>query len=192
MKQILVLAAVISVLGATEARAQDRGGVRFGYNAATLSTEEAGFDPKTRSGFVVGVFGVLPVSGVFAVQPEFLYSQQGAKVEDGSDEATLKLDYVQIPVLARVRLGSHSPAHLLVGPSFGFRTRAETEFNGETMDFKDEVKGTDVGFVTGIMVNAGMFVLDGRYTWGLMNISKGDDPDTVKNRVFAVSAGIRF
>lgn len=192
MRKILVLAALVGVLGATEARAQDRGGVRFGYNAATLTTEETGFDPKTRSGFVVGLFGVLPVNSMFAVQPEFLYSQQGAKVEDGSDEATLKLDYVQVPVLARVRLGSNSPAHLLVGPSFGFRTRAETEFNGETMDFKDQVKGSEVGFVTGVAVNAGMFVVDGRYTWGLTNISKGDDPDTVKSRVFSISAGIRF
>ena len=191
MKQLLVLTALVSVLGATEARAQDRGGVRFGYNAATLTTNETGFDPKTRSGFVVGFFGVLPVNAMFAVQPEFLYSQQGAKVEDGSDKATLKIDYIQIPVLARIRLGGGSPAHLLVGPSFGFRTRAETEFAGETMDFKDEVDGNDVGFVTGVSVNAGMFVVDGRYTWGLKNIAKSD-PDTAKNRVFSVSAGIRF
>ena len=131
MKQILVLtAAVIGVLGATEARAQDRGGVRFGYNAATTATDEDGVDPKTRSGFVVGFFGVVPVNAMFAVQPEFVYSQQGAKVEDGSDKATLKIDYIHIPVLARIRLGAGSPAHLLVGPSFGFRTRAESEFGG--------------------------------------------------------------
>ncbi|HEU5255431.1 MAG TPA: porin family protein [Vicinamibacterales bacterium] len=191
MKQILVLAAVVGVLGATEARAQDRGGVRFGYNAATLSTDEPGVDPKIRNGFVVGFFGVLPVNSMFAVQPEFLYSQQGARVEDGSDEATVKIDYINIPVLARVRLGSGSPAHLLVGPSFGFRTRAETEFDGETMDFKDQVEGNDIGFVTGVAVNAGMFVVDGRYTWGLKNIAKGE-PDTAKNRVFSLSAGIRF
>ena len=192
MKQLLVLTALVSVLGATEARAQDRGGVRFGYNAATLSTDETGFDPKVRSGLVVGLFGVLPVNSTFAVQPEFIYSQQGAKVEDGSDKATLKIDYVQIPVLGRIRLGASSPAFLLVGPSFGFRTRAESDFNGETQSFKDEVKGNDVGLVTGIAVYSGMFVIDGRYTWGLMNIDDTGEIGTTKNRVFSVSAGIRF
>ena len=190
MKKILVLAAVIGVLGATEARAQDRGGVRFGYNAATLSIDEQDIDPKTRHGFVVGFFGVVPVNSMFAIQPEFLYSQQGTTIKDGSDEATLKIDYINIPVLARIRLGAASPAHLLVGPSFGFRTRAESEFDGETTDFKDELKGNDVGFVTGVEVNAGMFVVDGRYTWGLMNIAKSDP--AAKNRVLSVSAGIRF
>ena len=192
MKQLLVLTALVSVLGATEARAQDRGGVRFGYNAATLSTDEEGFDPKVRSGLVVGLFGVVPVNAAFAVQPEFLFSQQGAKVEDGSDKATLKIDYVQVPVLGRIRLGANSPAFLLVGPSFGFRTRAESEFNGETQSFKEDVKGNDVGLVTGISVYSGMFVIDGRYTWGLMNIDDSGDVGNTKNRVFSVSAGIRF
>ena len=192
MKQLLVLTALVSVLGATEARAQDRGGVRFGYNAATLSTDEEGFDPKVRSGLVVGLFGVVPVNAAFAVQPEFLFSQQGAKVEDGSDKATLKIDYVQIPVLGRIRLGANSPAFLLVGPSFGFRTRAESEFNGETQSFKNDVKGHDVGLVTGISVYSGMLVVDGRYTWGLTNIDDTGDIGNTKNRVFSVSAGIRF
>jgi len=192
VKQLLVLTALVGMLGATEARAQDRGGVRFGYNAATLSTDEEGFDPKVRSGLVVALFSVVPVNGMFAVQPEFVFSQQGAKVEDGSDKATLKIDYIQIPVLGRIRLGAGSPAYLLVGPSFGFRTRAESEFNGQTQSFKDDVKGHDVGIVTGVSVNAGMFVVDGRYTWGLTNIDDTGDIGNTKNRVFSVSAGIRF
>lgn len=191
MKQLLVLTAIVGMLGVSEARAQDRGGVRIGYNAATLSTDEEGFDPKTRHGLVVGLFGVLPVNEMFAVQPEFLYSQQGAKVEDGSDKATLKIDYVQIPVLGRIRLGAGSPAFLLVGPSFGFRTRAESEFNGQTENFKDEVESTDVGLVTGVTANVGRWVVDGRYTWGLKNIDKNEGANT-KNRVLSLSAGIRF
>lgn len=193
MKQLFVVLAVVGVLGVTEARAQDRGGVRIGVNMATLSVDnEEDFDPKTRTGLVVGLYGVVPVNDIFAFQPEVLFSQQGAKVEDGSDEATLKLDYVQIPALARVRLGRTSPAYLLVGPTFGFNTRAESEFNGQTEDFKDEVKGNDVGLVTGIAIHAGRAVIDGRYTWGLMNIDDSTDPGNVKSRVFSVSVGFRF
>jgi hypothetical protein len=192
VKHLCVLAALVGVLGATTAQAQDRGGVRVGVNLATLSADDAGFDPKTRTGLVVGLYGVIPVNGSFAFQPEVLFSQQGAKVEDGSDEATLKLDYVQIPALARFRLGRTSPAFLLVGPTFAFNTSAKSDFNGETDDFKDEVKGSDVGFVPGVAVNAGPAVLDARYTWGLMNIDDSTDTDKVKHRFFSFSVGFRF
>jgi hypothetical protein len=192
VKQLLVVLAVVGVLGVTEARAQDRGGVRVGINAATLSVDEEGFDPKVRTGLVVGLFGVVPVNDLFAFQPEVLFSQQGAKVEDGSDEGKIKLDFLQVPLLARFKLGSNSPAHLLVGPSFGFRTKAEVESNGETEDIKDDVERMDVGLVTGVAVNAGPAVVDARYTWGLRNLDKSDDPGNVKSRVFSVSVGIRF
>ena len=192
MKHLFVLTALVGVLGAATAQAQDRGGVRFGVNFATLSTDDDGFDAKTRTGLVVGLYGVVPVNDVFAFQPEVLFSQQGAKAEDGGEEATLKLDYVQIPALARIRLGRTSPAFLLVGPTFGFNTKAESEFNGETQDFKDEVKGNDVGLVTGVAINAGPAVVDARYTWGLMNIDDSTDPGKVKNRFFSVSVGLRF
>jgi hypothetical protein len=193
VKQLLVLAAVVSVLGASEARAQERGGVRVGVNAATVSTDDSDFDPKVRTGLVVGVFGVVPVNDVFAFQPEALFSQQGAKIEDGSETGTAKIDYFQVPLLARVRLGKNSPAHLLVGPSFGFRTKAEVEVGGETQDIKEDIKKTDVGLVTGVAVNAGPAVVDARYTWGLTNINNdSSDPGKIKNRVFSFSVGLRF
>jgi len=186
----------VGVLGATEARAQDRGGVRVGWNAANLSGNDAADldDSKTRNGLVVGVFGVVPVNEHFAFQPEVLFSQQGAKLEDGSDEATIRLDYIQIPLLARIRLGMSpsAPVHALVGPSFGFRTNAEIKADDVTVDIKDDVESTDIGIVAGVAVNAGAAVIDGRYTWGLRNIDKSGDGSDVKNRVFSLSVGFRF
>ena len=192
MKHFFVAAALVGVIGVAEAQAQDRGGVRFGINAATLSTDEDGFDPKVRTGLVVGVFGVVPVTERVAFQPEVLFSQQGAKLEDGSDEATLKLDFLQIPLLARIKLGD-TPAHLLVGPSFGFRTKAEVDFEGDTQDIKDDVESTDVGLVTGVAVNVGPAVVDARYNWGLRNLDKtADVGEKIKSRVFSFTVGLRF
>ena len=200
MKKVLIVLAVLGVFGVTEARAQDRGGVRVGLNLANLS----GNDPSdlgetdARAGLVVGLFGVVPLTQSIALQPEVLYSQQGAKLEDGSDEATIKLDYLQVPVLARFRLGMSpsAPVHALFGPSFGFRTNAEVDVNGETIDdndeFEDETESFDIGLVAGVAVNAGPAVVDARYTWGLRNIDKTGDGSDVKNRVFSVSVGFRF
>lgn len=197
MKQLFVVLAVVGVLGATEARAQDRGGFRIGLNAANISGNDSSDleDTKVRTGLVVGLFGVVPVNAHFAFQPEVLFSQQGAKIEEGSDKATLKLDYIQIPLLARIRLGMNpsSPIHALVGPAIGFRTKGEIEFDGDTQELEDdEVEKTDFGLVTGIAINAGMAVIDVRETWGLRNIDKSGDGSKVKNRVFSASVGIRF
>jgi len=192
VKQLFMAGMLLVCLGATTAQAQDRGGFRVGVNAATLSTDEQGFDPKTRWGLVLGAFGVIPVNDMFAIQPEVLYSQQGAKVEDGSDKATVKLDFVQIPILARIRLGKGSPAHLLVGPSFGIRTKAETEFNGQSESFADEVKKGETSIVTGVAVNCGPAVVDARYNWGLTNLDKSSDAGKSRSRVFSASVGLRF
>jgi hypothetical protein len=200
VKQLFVVLAVVGVFGATEARAQDRGGVRVGLNLANLSgndTSDLG-DTDTRSGLVVGLFGVVPLNEHFAFQPEVLFSQQGAKLEDGSDDATIKLDYLQIPLLARIRLGMSpsAPVHALFGPSFGFRTNAEVDVNGETIDdndeFEDQTESFDIGLVAGVGVNAGPAVVDARYMWGLRNIDKTGDGSEVKNRVFSISVGFRF
>jgi hypothetical protein len=196
VKQLIVVLAVVGAFGATDARAQDRGGVRVGWNAANLSGNDTSDleDTKVRSGLVVGMYGVVPVASHFAFQPEILYSQQGAKVEDGSDKGTIKLDYIQIPMLARIQLGTNpsSPVHLLVGPSFGFRTRAEVKLEDVTVDIKDDTESSDIGLVTGVAVNAGPAVIDGRYTWGLRNVDKSGDGSEVKNRVFSISVGFRF
>jgi len=192
VKQLFVVAALVGILGVSDARAQERGGVRIGVNAATVSTDDSDFNPKIRTGLVVGLFGVVPATDMFAFQPEVLFSQQGAKVEDGGETGTVKIDSLLIPILARVRLWRNSPAHLLVGPSFGFRTKAEVEVGDETEDIKDDIKKTDVGLVTGVAVNAGPAVFDARYTWGLSNIDNSSDPGKVKNRVFSFSAGVRF
>ena len=45
----------------------------------------------------------------------------------------------------------------------------------------------------GLAVEAGRLVFDGRYTWGLTNISKDtNDPGTAKHRVFSATVGVRF
>jgi hypothetical protein len=200
VKQLFVVCAVLGVFGVTEARAQDRGGVRVGLNLANLSGNDVSDlgDTDMRSGLVVGLFGVVPLNENIAFQPEVLFSQQGAKLEDGSDDATIKLDYLQVPLLARFRLGMSpsAPVHALFGPSFGFRTNAEVDVNGETIDdndeFEDQTESFDIGLVAGIGVNAGPAVVDARYMWGLRNIDKTGDGSEVKNRVFSISVGFRF
>jgi len=163
------------------------GGVKVGVNFATVSGDiEA--DKSARTGLVAGAFLTVPVAPAVAFQPEVLYSMQGVKGKDGSDEFTAKIDEVQIPLL--LRFGSNA-GHLLVGPSIGFITRAKIKFGSQEEDFKDDLKSTDIGIVVGAGVTVNRFLIEGRYTAGMTNLNDGGSDDN-KSRVFSVLVGVGF
>ena len=198
----IVLALIVGSSGM--AAAQDAPvavGVKAGVNFANLNfdADDASVNFDQRKGFVGGLFVVWPANSLVALQSEVLYSQKGAQIEEGGMTAKLKLDYVDIPVLARVSSPASGGAsfHVFAGPSFAVRVSAKTEASFEdeeqSEDIGDDVERFDLGLVAGAGLEFGRFVIDGRYTWGLSNINKDDEDDVkIKTRVFAVMAGIRF
>jgi hypothetical protein len=188
-----LLAAVL--LSAVPAHAQAPSfGVKAGFNLADLSFKDAPntLDSKNRTGLVAGVFVIVPCGNLFAFQPEALISQQGSTFTEGSESFKIKIDYFQVPLLARIK-PSKSPVGLVVGPTLGFRIRAKTSGSGQSEeDFKDEVKQADLGLVAGVSVDVAHIVLDGRYTWGLTNIATDSSDGKVKNRVASLTLGFRF
>jgi outer membrane protein with beta-barrel domain len=206
VKKAIILV-VLLVAFATPAAAQTDPifGAKVGINFATLS-----FDPEdpeevteTRTAFTVGALMIFPMNARFAFQPEVLYSSQGAKGESEGIDAQIKLDYINIPLLANINLsGGDYPISLLVGPQLGFRTSAKfkVEEAGTELeeDVKDQIESFDFGLVTGVSATIRNFLIDARYTWGLSNISKlsinplEEDEQEAKNRVFTISVGYLF
>lgn len=193
MKTTFALAVALLVSAGT-ATAQTSFGVKAGLNLANLSITEADdtFDPDNRTGLVAGIFVTIPGGGIFAFQPEALISMQGAKFTDGSDSGTAKIDYFQVPLLARI---GPSKAAIVVGPSFGYRFRAKLSVAGlspDDEDFSEQIERMDVGVVAGVTADVGRLVLDGRYTWGLTNIEKEATAEKTRNRVISLTLGLRF
>lgn len=175
-------------------------GIKGGANRATVS-----FDPEPpadvldqRTGFVGGLFVVVPVAGLIGFQGEALFSQKGTSEDGGAGD--LALDYLEVPLLLRVgRVSLGRPAfHAFGGPSLGLKLRARATsetFDGETEeeDIAEDVEGFDFGMVAGAGVDIGRFTVDGRYTWGLRRVnSVAADEVTFRNRVFSIMAGVRF
>ena len=197
-----VLMLVLVMSGSAFAQESAVVGVKGGVNFANLNFEgeEATINFDNRTGFVGGLFVVWPAASRVSLHTEFLYSQKGATVEEGSESGKVKIDYFDVPVLLR----ASSPAsangtsfHAFAGPSFAFRVSAETEssFDGEeeSEDIDDEVERFDLGLVVGAGVRFGRFEIDGRYTWGLSDLNKIEGEELkIRNRVFSVMAGIRF
>jgi hypothetical protein len=173
------------------------GGFRAGVNLSDVSFSTApSFESKNLTGFVAGAFLTVPAHGVVAFQPEVLFSRQGTKLVEGGETATFKIDYVQVPLLARFLVSRGAPVGILVGPSLGFKTHATVDAPGSTADFsnafEESIERFDVGLMTGVSVDVARLVLDGRYTWGLKNIAKESGSESAKNRVFSFTAGVGF
>src|SRR3990170_4963838 len=96
---ILVSALVVSPAIA------DGAGVMVGPKAGLNLADWGGDDVESddtdmRLGFVGGGFLAINFHEAFAIQPEVVYSMKG--IEDPDSDGAFKLNYVQIPILAKV------------------------------------------------------------------------------------------
>ena len=202
---IAVLAGAVLLVGtAAPAAAQENTlGVKVGLNLARFSFDEDDFllESDGRTGLLAGVFITREIQEGFGLQIEGLITQKGDKLEDTffDEEFDVKLTYLEIPVLGRytlpIRTGE-TRVHILAGPAFGLKIGDHQELDGEEIDedFDQDLKGADIGFALGGAVEFGLFHVDARYTWGLVNINDDEFADDlpVKNRAFTISVGYRF
>ncbi len=176
-KLFLVALALIGLNAATHAQGAHLG-FKAGLNFASLtdaSDQGINVNYDGRTGFHVGLVAELRLSDNFAIQPEAIYSSQGAKL--GSED--LKLDYIHIPVLADIKLVKALSLH--VGPQFGFNVKDD--------DLQD-VESLDISGSAGLELKITKFFLQARYNFGLTKIVEASEPP--KNAVFQLSAGFNF
>lgn len=199
MKTTIGLITALLVCAATAHAQTPSFGIRAGVNLADLSfsSDAEVTNSKNLTGLVAGVFATVPLTDLVAFQPEALFSRQGTKFTEDDEDAKIKIDYFQVPLLGRFKFAKGSPVAVLIGPSLGFRSSAKLDVPGAPAgfddDFEDEVERFDLGLVTGIGVDVGRLVLDGRYTWGLRNIAKNNEGQgEARNRVFSATVGVRF
>ncbi len=180
----LVLAFVFS-----SSNAQDLTfGAKAGANFATLGGD---FDnAETRTSIHLGGVLEVSISDVFSVQPEILYSSQGAG-SDLDDDDVLKLDYINIPILAKYYVVDN--LSIEAGPQIGFLLSAEVEEGGDTEDIKDITKSTDIGlnFGLGYKLDSGLN-FGARYYFGSDINDIEEDSDKITNSVFQLFVGYFF
>lgn len=211
----LVFSILIAVLFVTISNAQTNFGVKAGLNLSSLTSSLEGFNVEPKFGFHLGGYAVLSLTDKFSIQPELVYSFQGAK-EEGSEEAelngtsfqyshksNLKLQYVNIPIL--IKFNPVGSFYVLAGPQFGFIMSAKAEYSesykandefysasGE-VNLKDAIKDLDLGATVGLGVALKSKInVDLRLNYGLTNIATESEEETVKNAVLQLSVGYRL
>jgi len=191
-------------------------GVKGGLNLANLSSDDnadsdnlGGIDdPSTRTGFHAGLTSDIQVADTFGIGVELLYSQQGTETDfmvGGVDaENEFKLDYVTLPVLAKVYLGDAFNLYGGVQPGLVVNAKQVNtvgEISTEN-DLKDDdgdfalVKDADFSIPIGLGYRTdNSFAFDARYTFGTTAVFEGaenESDSSAKNRVLQISIGYTF
>ena len=159
--------------------------------------------PDSRTGFNGGLFFMYQFNNLFAIQPEAYYTMKGATSDLMGVDLTLKLDYVEIPVLFKVVIpaeGTSIKPSIFVGPSLGFNTGAklkgEDQDQSAEVDIDSLVTSTDFSLVfgggIGFMIGNNELGVDIRYNIGLTTWDDEDDPYDVKNNVLSFNAYFGF
>jgi hypothetical protein len=190
MKKIILFTALAMFAFTTVSAQGINVGAKAGLNLASVNGDGTdGVDGRTA--FHVGGVVNIEISELFAVQPELIYSAQGftqnVSFDDVDIESTVKLDYINIPVLADITL--IEGLSLQGGPQFGINVTSEVEVDGETSEL-DGVESLDVAAAIGAQYELPMgLFFQIRYVTGLTEIAEGGD---FKNSNLSVSAGWFF
>lgn len=218
LSTVAVLAAALLVPEPAHAQVGLRGGVNL--------TDWFGDDVEStdrKTGLSLGAsFGLVSIGPVQLVA-EAYYRQKGTgfaltDLETGEtppeelpETVEFGIDYLEVPVLARVNLPPLSNSlgmYVIGGPAFAWRIDCgfETELSsgtsgtncddlssenlGETLENYDVGAAGGLGFDIALPGRVGALNLEARYTGGLKRI--GADGTDVKNRAFSLTLGYSF
>lgn len=192
MKQLSFLIVVMMTVFAAQAQTPSFG-LKGGLNLASLSRNGSGSAYQNRAGFNAGLFARVPVSPVFSIQPEVVYSSQGTKYTSDDLEHKLQLNYVNFPVMLQANVGAGFFAE--AGPQLGFLTNATDKVGDIESDATStsDYKKTDValGFGLGYSGLSGLGI-GARYNLGLTDINNSGLSNNLKNNVFQLGLTYRL
>ena len=166
------------------ANAQFQFGIKAGANFANFNGS-AITDAKTLVSLNAGVYARLPLAEHVSIQPELVYSGQGAKSDENGITFTQHSNYFNIPVLLKFSTGVGF--FVETGPQLGFLMSANTKAEGNSIDTKNSYSSTDFSWVFGVgyKIPATKLSIDARYNLGISNIVNQDvAKETAHNGVF--------
>lgn len=192
MKKLILLAACVAA--ASGAFAQWTGGVKGGWNISKLTHVGADMRP----GYYVGAFAEYRYAfRLLGIQPEVLYSRQGA---DLGDRQWVKSSYLAVPVLLKIHPSNRFSFD--VGPQFGFALRYKACYDPGDGTLvtrrlpKEDFNTFDVSLALGLSwLLSPSIEFSARYDVGLTNTDGGvgrSDGEAVRNGVLRIGAGVRL
>jgi len=148
---------------------------------------------NTSTGFEGGIWFGGNRGGRVGIMGEVLYAKK--KQEGSGLTGSTSLQYLEIPILARINIGSRSRSGVsvygLVGPVFDVNLKAS--IGG--LDVKNKYESLDLGILGGVGIEITRFLVEGRFNHGFRNVLKSGNAGSfgdIKTNSFAVLFGFRF
>lgn len=184
MKNLIIVVALLLSATVTQAQSLVNFGIKAGPNFSSFNGG-TNIDYSSRTSWHAGLVAEIKAFPNMSIQPELLYSSQGAKVDGVGD---FNLDYVSIPVLAKFYIISDKIS-LEAGPQFSFLVDERKQAWNDITTSADN-NSFDFALVGGLGLNITQsFFAQARYGIGLTEATKDAD---IKNAVFQVSLGYMF
>lgn len=155
-------------------------GVKAGLNYSNLTGSNIQTDAITN--YHAGLVARIGLTKGIALQPELLYTTQGASYKGAVSEFTNKLGYIAIPAVLIIDLNKTFSLELGPQASFLLSEKKEVDVN-DSNSFDFSVVGG-----LGIKITKSIFV-QARYGLGLTEVSANAQ---AKNSVLQLSAGLLF
>ena len=155
-------------------------GLKAGLNYANLTGSEIKTEAITN--YHAGVVVEVKLFEGLALQPELIYSTQGATFKTVSQDFKNELGYITIPVMVKINLSQSLTLEL--GPQAGFLLSEKNNFDvrkSNTFDFT-----ANAGL--GLKITESLFA-QGRYGLGLSEIKTDSN---IKNSILQLSVGFMF
>lgn len=199
MRKVILSAVLLAAFSSNDVLAQQQ--VKFGPKAGVNFANISGLDnSEIKTGFHVGAVVEIKFNEKFSIQPELLYSAEGAKFTGsypivGNVEAKLNYDYINIPILAKYYIVDGFSVE--AGPQVGFLVKAEDKLSNASTELTNDVKNNlssttfGLGFGVAYDLPMGLFV-NGRYNLGLSDIVKNNNNSAQKSNVIQVGLGYKF
>jgi opacity protein-like surface antigen len=201
MKKLFILAAGLFIAGAANAQSPVRFGIKAGVNIANITHNDGNntFSSEAKTGFNAGVTADIKLIDGLSFTPEVLYSQKGYKETAGNYELKRTTNFIDVPILASIRLAS--PLNLVVGPQVSFLMSTSDKYstnngsvtvdNNDSDNFKKSLLGGVIGLRYDLTQNVDVH---GRYA---LDFQKNNENGTTttpefKNQVWSFGLGYKF
>jgi hypothetical protein len=180
------------------------GGFKIGLTSTDLKGDNDGTALSKWSGVIGGIWG-WELAPWFTLQVEPVWTQKGVDLEAfriGELPTSLKLDYVELPILAKFKMrrpsDSRSGPFAVVGPAPAVATNAELRVQGADENAAEYITDFDLGVAMGlgydIAVDQGVLTLEARYVWGVLETFESNAPrpevtNDLMNRAWQFTVG---
>ncbi|WP_026261120.1 porin family protein [Spirosoma luteum] len=185
-------------------------GPRVGLNLSNYwgNADNMSFTP----GLSAGAFLMYSSLNHFGISADVLYSQRGTSYNDHRLKFIQRVNYLEIPVLARyfLTLSGNFRPNIFIGPSLGIKMNAK-RIKGDYLqgtgpvlngDNSNDFNDLDLGAAGGFQLNWGTgnrqhFLIDARYTLGLSDVQNNlpnvwGTRNSLQNSTFTLALGYSF